>query len=102
MISFVWFVVYIVFSFFAYTTGLKAAENFIGQFSDDLEKLDFSSLLEFPPLHDAFHNKDFTVIEYLRQAPPQEMRLFIWTLEEYREHYPSLFTILDDYFEMGM
>ncbi|XP_060765384.1 E3 ubiquitin-protein ligase TTC3 isoform X2 [Neoarius graeffei] len=80
--------------------GLKAAENFIGQFSDDLEKLDLSSLLEFPPLHDVLHNKDFTVIEYLRQAPPQEMRLFIWTLEEYREHYPSLFTILDDYFEM--
>ncbi|XP_058267623.1 E3 ubiquitin-protein ligase TTC3 isoform X2 [Hemibagrus wyckioides] len=80
--------------------GLKAAENFIGQFADDLEKLDLSSLLEFPPLHDAFHNTGFTVIEYLRQAPPQEMRLFIWTLEEYREHYPSWFTILDDYFEM--
>ncbi|KAK3550077.1 hypothetical protein QTP86_019173 [Hemibagrus guttatus] len=80
--------------------GLKAAENFIGQFADDLEKLDVSSLLEFPPLHDAFHNTGFTVIEYLRQAPPQEMRLFIWTMEEYREHYPSWFTILDDYFEM--
>ncbi|XP_053502090.1 E3 ubiquitin-protein ligase TTC3 isoform X2 [Ictalurus furcatus] len=80
--------------------GLKAAEHFIGQFGDELEKLDLSYLLEFPPLHDIFHNKSFTVIEYLRQAPPQEMRLFIWTLEEYREHYPSWFTILDDYFEM--
>ncbi|XP_034168674.2 E3 ubiquitin-protein ligase TTC3 isoform X1 [Pangasianodon hypophthalmus] len=80
--------------------GLKAAENFIGQFGDELEKLNLSSLLESPPLHDVFSNKGFPLIEYLRQAPPQEMRLFIWTLEEYREHYPSWFTILDDYFEM--
>ncbi|XP_046717290.1 E3 ubiquitin-protein ligase TTC3 isoform X2 [Silurus meridionalis] len=79
--------------------GLKAAEKFISQFGDELEKLDFSSLLEFPPLRDIFHNKDFTV-EYLRQATPQDKRLFIWTLEEYRDHYPSCLTILDDYFEM--
>ncbi|KAI5629191.1 E3 ubiquitin-protein ligase TTC3 isoform X2 [Silurus asotus] len=80
--------------------GLKAAEKFICQFGDELEKLDFSSLLEFPPLRDIFHNKDFTVVEYLRQATPQDKRLFIWILEEYREHYPSCLTILDDYFEM--
>ncbi|KAF5892632.1 E3 ubiquitin-protein ligase TTC3 isoform X3, partial [Clarias magur] len=80
--------------------GLKAAENFIGQYSDSLENLDLTSLLEFSPLHDAFHNKDFTLIEYLRQASAQEMRLFIWTLEEHREHYPSWFSVLDDYFEL--
>lgn len=91
-----------VFCLIVYTTGLKAAENFIGQYSDNLETLDLTSLLEFSPLHDAFHNKDFTVIEYLRQASAQEMRLFIWTLEEHREHYPSWFSVLDDYFELGM
>ncbi|XP_060751998.1 E3 ubiquitin-protein ligase TTC3 isoform X2 [Tachysurus vachellii] len=80
--------------------GLKAAENFIGQFSDDLENLDLSSMLDFPPLHEVFLDSGFPVIDYLRQAPPQEMRLFIWTLEEHREHNPSWFSILDDFFEM--
>lgn len=89
-------------SFSLPTTGLNAAEKFIGQFSDDLENLDLSSMLDFPPLHEVFLDSGFPVIDYLRQAPPQEMRLFIWTLEEHREHNPSWFSILDDYFEMGM
>ncbi|KAK1800424.1 hypothetical protein P4O66_005652, partial [Electrophorus voltai] len=93
------------------SVGLKAAESFIGHCGDQLEELDLSSLLAFPPLQDVliekfgtmpelFDNTGFTIIEYLKQAPPQEMRLFIWTLEENRERYPTCFTILDEYFEM--
>ncbi|KAI4885476.1 hypothetical protein NFI96_009301, partial [Prochilodus magdalenae] len=91
--------------------GLKAAERFIDRYGDGLEDLDLSSLLTFSPLQDVliekfgtvpelFDNKGLTVTEYLRQAPPQEMRLFIWTLEEHRERYPTCFSILDEYFEM--
>ncbi|XP_076876166.1 E3 ubiquitin-protein ligase TTC3 isoform X2 [Brachyhypopomus gauderio] len=91
--------------------GLKAAETFICHHGDHLEELDLSSLLAFPPLQDVliekfgtmpelFDNTGFTIIEYLKQAPLQETRLFIWTLEENRERYPVCFAILDEYFEM--
>lgn len=57
-----------------------------------LEKL--SAIPEF------FSSTGLTVTEYLKQAPTQDMRLFIWTLEEYRENYMSCHAILDEYFDM--
>lgn len=41
-----------------------------------------------------------TVTEYLKQAPPDDTRLFIWTLEEHRDDYLSCHAILDEYFDM--
>ncbi|XP_072515716.1 E3 ubiquitin-protein ligase TTC3 isoform X2 [Salminus brasiliensis] len=92
------------------SAGFNAAERFIGRYGDRLEDLDLSSLLTFAPLQDIliekfgtmpelFDNTGVTVMDYLRQAPPQEIRLFIWTLEEHRQRYPTCFAILDEYFE---
>lgn len=40
-------------------------------------------------------------MEYLRQAPAKDARLFIWALESGRERYQSCHFILDQYFEDG-
>lgn len=47
-----------------------------------------------------FSSTGLAFTEYLKQAPTQDMRLFIWTLEEYREEYDSCSAILDEYFDM--
>ncbi|KAF4108623.1 E3 ubiquitin-protein ligase TTC3 isoform X2 [Onychostoma macrolepis] len=91
-------------------TGLKAAESFISRYSSHLEDLDLKPLLTFAPLQETliekfgtvpelFDRDGLTVMEYLRQAPAKEMRLFIWTLESNRERYHSCHSILDQYFE---
>ncbi|XP_051539596.1 E3 ubiquitin-protein ligase TTC3 [Myxocyprinus asiaticus] len=90
--------------------GLTAAESFISRHCSHLEELDVSPLLTFTPLQETliekfgtvqelFDGGGFTVMEYLRQAPAKEMRLFIWTLESNREHYHTCHSILDQYFE---
>uniref|UniRef100_A0A9J7XBK9 Tetratricopeptide repeat domain 3 n=1 Tax=Cyprinus carpio carpio TaxID=630221 RepID=A0A9J7XBK9_CYPCA len=90
--------------------GLKAAESFISRYSSHLEDLDLKPLLTFTPLQETliekfgtvpelFDRDGLTVMEYLRQAPAKEMRLFIWTLESNRERYHSCHAILDQYFE---
>ncbi|XP_062870682.1 E3 ubiquitin-protein ligase TTC3 isoform X2 [Trichomycterus rosablanca] len=91
-------------------TGLNIADKFISQCGEHLEEFDFSPLLKFPPLQDLSEkfgpmqellgDPGFTLQDYLRQAAPQEMRLFVWALEEHRERYPSCFASLDEYFEM--
>ncbi|KAL1267240.1 hypothetical protein QQF64_002915, partial [Cirrhinus molitorella] len=92
------------------SAGLKAAESFINRYSSHLEDLDLKPLLAFAPLHETlietfgtvpelFDSEGLTVMEYLRQAPAKEMRLFIWTLESNRERYHSCHPILDQYFE---
>ncbi|XP_063058989.1 E3 ubiquitin-protein ligase TTC3 isoform X2 [Engraulis encrasicolus] len=90
--------------------GLKVAQAFIERYAEPLEELDLNPLLAFPPVQDAlvqrfgtmpdsfFSGNGLTVTEYLRQASPHDMRLFIWTLEENRELYPSCHMVLDDYF----
>ncbi|XP_044077628.1 E3 ubiquitin-protein ligase TTC3 isoform X2 [Siniperca chuatsi] len=91
--------------------GLNAAKSFIERYSGHLEQLDLAFLLNFGPLQDViieklgtrpelFSSIGLTVTEYLKQAPPHDMRLFIWTLEEHRDEYVSCHTILDDYFDM--
>nr|XP_019941403.1 PREDICTED: E3 ubiquitin-protein ligase TTC3 [Paralichthys olivaceus] len=91
--------------------GLNAAKSFIQSNAEDLEQLDLALLLTFDPLQEMiiaklgtrpelFSSSGLTVTEYLKQASPQDMRLFIWTLEEHREEYLTCHTILDDYFDM--
>ncbi|KAJ8347748.1 hypothetical protein SKAU_G00263370 [Synaphobranchus kaupii] len=90
--------------------GLQAAETFIERYAEHLEELDLAPLLAFPPMQDAFIEKfgtvpeifseGFTVTDYLKQAPRHEVRLFIWTLEEHRELYPSFHHALNEYFEI--
>lgn len=91
--------------------GLNAAQSFIERHAGRLEQLDLSLLLKFGPLQDMiieklgtspelFSSIGLTVTEYLKQAPPHDMRLFIWTLEEHRDEYVSCHTILDEYFDM--
>lgn len=93
------------------STGLNAAKSFIERHSEHLEQLDLSVLLGFDPLQEMiidrlgtrpelFSSIGLTVTEYLKQASPHDMRLFIWTLEEHRDNYVSCHTILDDYFDM--
>ncbi|XP_051257776.1 E3 ubiquitin-protein ligase TTC3 isoform X2 [Dicentrarchus labrax] len=91
--------------------GLNAAKSFIERYSEHLEQLDLSFLLNFGPLQEViieklgtrpelFSSIGLTVTEYLKQAPPDDMRLFIWTLEEHREEYVSCHIILEEYFDM--
>ncbi|XP_034744945.1 E3 ubiquitin-protein ligase TTC3 [Etheostoma cragini] len=91
--------------------GLDAAKSFIERYAGHLEELDLAFLLNFGPLQDViieklgtrpelFSSIGLTVTEYLKQAPPHDMRLFIWTLEEHREEYLSCHSILDEYFDM--
>ncbi|KAG9351552.1 hypothetical protein JZ751_022803 [Albula glossodonta] len=90
------------------SAGLKAAESFIERYAEHLEELNLAPLLAFPPMQDVLIEKfgsvpeifHFTVTDFLKQAPPQEVRLFIWTLEENRELYPSFHHALDEYFEL--
>ncbi|XP_064207284.1 E3 ubiquitin-protein ligase TTC3 isoform X2 [Anguilla rostrata] len=92
------------------SAGLRAAETFIERYANHLEELDLAPLLAFGPMQDAFIEKfgtvpeifseGITVTDYLKQAPPREMRLFIWTLEEHRELYPSFQHALNEYFEI--
>lgn len=70
-----------------------------------------SPLLKFEPLQniiieklgaqlELFSSIDLSVTDYLKQAPPDVARLFIWTLEEFREDYDPFHAILDEYFDM--
>ncbi|XP_041718315.2 E3 ubiquitin-protein ligase TTC3 isoform X2 [Coregonus clupeaformis] len=93
------------------SAGLNSAGLFIDRYADHLEQLDLAPLLNFAPLQDMliekfgtmpefFSSQGLTLTEYLKQAPPQEMRLFIWTLEEHRDQYTTCHTVLDYYFEI--
>lgn len=98
-------------SFSLSSPGLNSAALFIDRYADHLEQLDLAPLLHFAPLQDMliekfgtmpefFSRLGLTLTEYLKQAPSQEMRLFIWTLEEHRDQYATCHTVLDDYFEI--
>ncbi|XP_034540363.1 E3 ubiquitin-protein ligase TTC3 [Notolabrus celidotus] len=93
------------------SAGLNAAKSFIERHAGHLEQLDLAFLLNFSPLQEViidklgtrlelFSNAGLTVTEYLKQAQPHDMRLFIWTLEEHRDVYASCHSILDEYFDM--
>ncbi|XP_011609465.2 E3 ubiquitin-protein ligase TTC3 isoform X1 [Takifugu rubripes] len=92
-------------------TGLNAAKSFLERFSRELEQLDLTVLLRFEPFEDMIKEKldakpelflsiGLSVAEYLKQAPPHDTRLFIWALEEHRDHYVHFQSILDEYFDV--
>lgn len=96
---------------FLLTLGLNAAKSFIERYTEHLEQLDLALLFNFGPLQDIiiaklgtspelFSSIGLTVTEYLKQAQPHDIRLFIWTLEEHRDKYLSCHTLLDEYFDM--
>lgn len=76
-----------------------------------LEQLDFSKVLHFSPLRevvfdklgmtpDSFPNADVTLTDFLKQAVAEDVRLFIWALEEHREDFATCHSLLDYYFDM--
>lgn len=79
--------------------------------SEHLEQLDLSTVLTFSPLQevileklgampDLFSSVGVTMTDYLKQAPPDDVRLFIWALEEHRDEFVSCHSMLDDFFDM--
>ncbi|XP_029374493.1 E3 ubiquitin-protein ligase TTC3 isoform X2 [Echeneis naucrates] len=91
--------------------GLNAAKLFVERYAGDLEQLDLAPLLNFGPLQEMiieklgtkpelFSGLGLSVTDYLKQASPHDMRLFIWTMEEHRDDYLSCHSILDQYFDM--
>ncbi|MFT7818643.1 E3 ubiquitin-protein ligase TTC3 [Arapaima gigas] len=89
--------------------GLSAAEKFIEQHADHLEQLDLASLLSFEQdilvekfgiMPEFFTGAGLTIIEYIKQASAQEMRVFIWLLEENRDQFQSCHHALNEYFEI--
>lgn len=76
-----------------------------------LEQLDLSKVLYFSPLQevvldklgitpDSFSSVDVTVTDFLKQAVADDVRLFIWALEEHREDFAPCHSVLDYYFDM--
>ncbi|XP_034033385.1 E3 ubiquitin-protein ligase TTC3 [Thalassophryne amazonica] len=93
------------------SAGLNAASRFMERHTEHLEQLDLELVFHFGPLQEMiieklgtpvelFPSLGLTVTEYFKQAPAQDMRLFIWTLEEHRDHYVSCHPILDEYFDI--
>lgn len=91
--------------------GLNAAKRFVELHSEHLEQLDLSTVLTFSPLQevileklgampDLFSSVGVTMTDYLKQAPPDDVRLFIWALEEHRDEFVSCHSMLDDFFDM--
>lgn len=91
--------------------GLKAATRFVELHSTLLEQLDVSKVLHFGPLQevvldklgmtaDSFPNADVTLTDFLKQAVADDVRLFIWALEEHREDFAPCHSLLDYYFDM--
>ncbi|XP_051903652.1 E3 ubiquitin-protein ligase TTC3-like [Hippocampus zosterae] len=85
---------------------LKAAKSFVERNADRLDELDLSPLLTFAPLKEIISDHDppganltsSDLTQYVKRAPPHQMRLFIWTLEEHKDVYISLNNVLDEYF----
>lgn len=91
--------------------GLTAAKRFVELHSTLLEQLNLSSVLHFGPLRevvldklgmtpDSFPNADVTLTDFLKQAMADDVRLFIWALEEHREDFAPCHSLLDYYFDM--
>ena len=93
------------------SAGLNAASVFMETHAGHLEELDHSSLLHFAPLQDLLVKKfewrpellsqsGITLTEYLKGAPPQDLRVFIWALEEHRDLYDHCHSMLDEFFDI--
>ncbi|RLW07523.1 hypothetical protein DV515_00003487, partial [Chloebia gouldiae] len=86
--------------------GLTATKNFLLQYGQVLQELDFSILT---PLWNQKYGSKFDYVaadgekqeicDYFLTPPLEKSRCFIWLLEENREHFPHLHQALDDFFD---
>ncbi|XP_074389991.1 E3 ubiquitin-protein ligase TTC3 isoform X2 [Zonotrichia albicollis] len=86
--------------------GLTATKNFLHQYGQVLQELDFSILT---PLWNQRYGSKFDkvaadgekkeICDYFLAPPLEKSRCFIWLLEENREHFPQLHQALDEFFD---
>ncbi|XP_029820806.1 E3 ubiquitin-protein ligase TTC3 [Manacus vitellinus] len=85
--------------------GLTATKNFLHQYEQLLQELDFSILA---PLWNQKYGRKFDYVttpekqkicDYFLKPPLEKTRCFIWLLEENREHFPFLHQALDEFFD---
>ncbi|XP_056366168.1 E3 ubiquitin-protein ligase TTC3 isoform X2 [Oenanthe melanoleuca] len=86
--------------------GLTATKNFLLQYGQALQELDFSILI---PLWNQKYGSKFDYVaadgekqeicDYFLTPPLEKSRCFIWLLEENREHFPDLHQALDEFFD---
>ncbi|XP_037125509.1 E3 ubiquitin-protein ligase TTC3 [Syngnathus acus] len=85
---------------------LKAAKSFVERNAEHLDNVDLAPLVTFAPFKEIIseyctHDSNFVsrnVTKHIKKAPPHQMRLFIWTLEEHKDIYISFNILLDEYF----
>lgn len=88
-----------------------AAIHFVASHSEFLEQLDLSQVLCFSPLQEAmldkmgmtlesFSDAHMSLGDCLKQVAADDVRLFIWALEEHRDDFGSCHSLLDYYFDM--
>ncbi|XP_064503163.1 E3 ubiquitin-protein ligase TTC3 isoform X4 [Pseudopipra pipra] len=85
--------------------GLTATKNFLHQYEQLLQELDFSILA---PLWNQKYGRKFDYVttpekqeicDYFLKPPLEKTRCFIWLLEDNREHFPFLHQALDEFFD---
>ncbi|KAM3677909.1 E3 ubiquitin-protein ligase TTC3 isoform 1-T1 [Ammospiza maritima maritima] len=86
--------------------GLTATKNFLLQYGQVLQELDFSILT---PLWNQKYGSKFDsvaadggkkeICDYFLAPPLEKSRCFIWLLEENRQHFPQLHQALDEFFD---
>ncbi|XP_072792022.1 E3 ubiquitin-protein ligase TTC3 isoform X4 [Taeniopygia guttata] len=86
--------------------GLTATKNFLLQYGQVLQELDYSILT---PLWNRKYGSKFDYVaadgekqkicDYFLTPPLEKSCCFIWLLEENREHFPHLHQALDDFFD---
>ncbi|OWK56560.1 E3 ubiquitin-protein ligase TTC3 [Lonchura striata] len=86
--------------------GLTATENFLLQYGQVLQELDYSILT---PLWNHKYGSKFDYVaadgekqeicDYFLTPPLEKSRCFIWLLEENRDYFPHLHQALDDFFD---
>ncbi|XP_059912346.1 E3 ubiquitin-protein ligase TTC3 [Gadus macrocephalus] len=91
--------------------GLNAARVFMETHAGHLELIDPSPLLPFEPMKMVMVRKfesqpelvrqpGITFPQYLKGAPAQDLRVFIWSLEEHRGQFECCHTMLDEFFDI--
>ncbi|XP_027763744.1 E3 ubiquitin-protein ligase TTC3 [Empidonax traillii] len=86
--------------------GLTATKNFLHQYEQSLQELDFAVLAT---LWNQKYGRRFDYVpapwekqeiwEYFLKPPLEKSRCFIWLLEDNRERFPSLHPALDEFFD---